>query len=257
MPITDTNFGINPSPAQRVRASATESFKNFAGRIGGETRQPVRFDNGNLVELKPDTEYCLMLLGCRKVLTKEQFKRFVPYLRGAVTQAIADGALEEDWYQSLATVRDFIPEPIPESFLGDCENAGEEVYQYINGHLQIDIGKRPIPPPWDEVAPYLALRHLEITVGWNPLDGAVSYRAEIATKEDFKKKQHLDTDVAEAVFADLAYGTTYFVRVVALDSKGKVLKTSPVAMFVTEEEQRLPDGEMKLEGEMTEFVRNG
>jgi hypothetical protein len=117
---------INPNPAQVLTVETGESFFKVARRIQEQSARKIAFDNGEPIELNPDSEYSVMLFETTEVLTSQEFEALAPFLLGGIGQAVAAGVISADRITNLATAFTLPKQPpFPFDF---PEGAGVKVF---------------------------------------------------------------------------------------------------------------------------------
>jgi hypothetical protein len=117
---------INENPAQVLTPVTGESFIKIARRIQQQSARKIAYNNGKPIEIDPDTEYSVVLLGMTELLDTDGFNALMPFIGEAIEKATVAGVLAPGQIKSIATAFS-IPKqpPFPFDF---PEGAGRKVF---------------------------------------------------------------------------------------------------------------------------------
>jgi hypothetical protein len=142
-----TAININPNPAQNITANVEETFENFRARIFKDSKRPIRFENGQNIELQLGGKHAVLMLQLADIATPEQFEALMFIIMQAVTQATINGVIPPDWFQGVATLFNLLPPEIPEQF----QDEQHEIKVFLTGETQFALQRVPIVPDEPEI----------------------------------------------------------------------------------------------------------
>ena len=139
-------------PAQSLAFETGETFSQFADRVYRQSKRPLQYSDGAMIELDPELQYSFMMFGMTRLLTPEEFAAVYEAMMTALAKAEKKGTVPAGLIKTVATPFDVMPPRIPDSFVDGLEE-GAVIKTYLVGDTGFAVAKHvaaPEPEPAEE-----------------------------------------------------------------------------------------------------------